>query len=84
VLGSLGISWLIWAFATAKEQHMSLEKHPRGSPDDQHINVEDIDELHHWARLLGTTPEQIKEAVARVGKSPARVREYLEAATGAL
>jgi hypothetical protein len=50
----------------------------RGSPDDQEINVDDSDELRHWSSLFKARPESVIEAVARVGKSPARVRALLQ------
>jgi hypothetical protein len=51
----------------------------RGSPDDQEINVEDCDELRHWSSTLNARPEQLIEAVAKVGKAALRVRLFLEA-----
>ena len=49
----------------------------RGSPDDQEVNVDDSDELRHWTSTLKTTPEKLKEAVVKVGRSVALVRDYL-------
>jgi hypothetical protein len=34
-------------------------------------------ELRDWAKSLNTTPEKVKEAVAAVGNSADKVREYL-------
>lgn len=50
----------------------------RGSPDDQEVNVEDSDEVRHYARLFNTTPESLKEAVLHVGSSAAKVKRYFQ------
>jgi len=34
-------------------------------------------EVVYWSRLLGTTPEQLREAVKKVGNDPQVVRQYL-------
>lgn len=49
----------------------------RGSPDDQFINVHDVDELRHWAHLLNITAEKLREVVLRTGSSAENVRKYL-------
>lgn len=51
---------------------------PRGSPDDQFINVDDCDELRHWSRMLQTTPDELKAAVRAAGTSARNAREYLK------
>lgn len=48
-----------------------------GSPDRDRINVHEDYELQYWATTLGVTKEQIKQAVAEVGTSAQKVREYL-------
>jgi hypothetical protein len=39
--------------------------------------VNDPNEVRHWSKSLGVTPEQLKEAVARVGTSAEKVRDSL-------
>jgi hypothetical protein len=56
---------------------MSDDKSQRGAPDNKRIDVNDPDELRHWSKSLGVTPEQLKDAVARVGTSAEKVRESL-------
>lgn len=56
---------------------MSDDKSTRGSPDRKRIDINDPDELRHWAKFLGVTPEQLKAAVDRYGTSADRVRESL-------
>jgi hypothetical protein len=47
--------------------------------DRERINVHQDYELRQWAKSLGTTPEQLKEAVRACGSDRAdRVREYLK------
>jgi hypothetical protein len=58
--------------------NMSSAIHQRGSPDDAIINMDDVDEVRHWTRLLRTTPERLREAVIRVGTSGENVKRYLE------
>jgi hypothetical protein len=56
---------------------MSDDKSQRGAPDNKRIDIHDPDEVRHWSKSLGVTPEQLKEAVARVGTSAEKVRESL-------
>jgi hypothetical protein len=56
---------------------MSDDKSKRGAPDNKRIDIHDPNEVRHWSQSLGITPEQLKEAVARVGTSAQRVRESL-------
>jgi hypothetical protein len=58
--------------------HMSDDKSRRGSPDNKRIDVHDPNEVRHWTKSLDVTAEQLKEAVARVGTSAAKVREALK------
>jgi hypothetical protein len=58
---------------------MADDKQNRGSPDRQRIDVNDPDELRNWSKSLNATPEQIKEAVAKVGPTAEKVREHLRA-----
>jgi hypothetical protein len=56
---------------------MSDDKSRRGAPDNRRIDIHDPNEVRHWSQSLGVTPEQLKEAVARVGTSAEKVRESL-------
>jgi hypothetical protein len=56
---------------------MSDDKSRRGSPDNKRIDIHDPNEVRHGSQSLGVTPEQLKEAVARVGTSAQKVRESL-------
>ena len=56
---------------------MSDDKSQRGGPDNKRIDVNDPNELRNWSKSLGVTPEQLKDAVARVGTSAEKVRESL-------
>lgn len=53
---------------------MSDDKSARHSPDNRRIDVNDPDELRHWSKSLGVTPEQLKQLVSRVGTSAEKVR----------
>lgn len=54
----------------------------RGSPDDQEVNIHDIDEVRHYARLFNTTAEVLRDAVISVGPSAAKVKRYLQSGAG--
>lgn len=41
------------------------------------IAVEKSGEVRHWARSLGCTKDELREAVHEVGRSAAEVRLYL-------
>jgi len=56
---------------------MSDDKSKRGSPDNKRIDVHDPNELRHWSKSLGVTPDELKAAVSRAGTSAERVREFL-------
>lgn len=56
---------------------MSDNKSERGSPDSKRIDVHDPNELRDWTRSLGISAEELKAAVAKVGTSAEKVREYL-------
>lgn len=53
---------------------MSDDKSARHSPDNKRIDINDPNELRHWSKSLGVTPEKLKELVARVGTSADKVR----------
>ena len=42
------------------------------------ISLKEDYELRDWTKSLNTTPEKLKEAVAAVGNSAEKVREYLK------
>lgn len=54
---------------------MSDDKSARHSPDNKRIDVNDPNEVRHWSKSFGVTPEKLKELVARVGTSAEKVRE---------
>lgn len=47
------------------------------------INTSDAYELRDWAHSLGVSEDRIREAVAAVGSSAAKVRAYLKAVSPA-
>jgi Protein of unknown function (DUF3606) len=49
----------------------------RGSPDRDRIDINDENEVRNWSKSLGVTPEQLKEAVRKVGTSADQVRQYV-------
>ena len=54
---------------------MADDRKNRGIPDNKRIDVNDENELRNWAKSFGKTPEQIKDAVAKLGTSADKVRE---------
>jgi hypothetical protein len=56
---------------------MSDDKSKRGSPDRKRIDIHDPNEVRHWRKSLGVTEQRLKDAVAQVGTSAAKVREHL-------
>lgn len=48
-----------------------------GGADRRSINIHEYYELRDWSKSLGVTPERLKEAVAAVGDSAEKVREFL-------
>ena len=48
-----------------------------GRPDNIRINVHETYELRDWSRKLGVTPEQLKEAVQKVGPMVDDVKRQL-------
>jgi len=41
------------------------------------ISLDEAHEVSSWSRSFGCTPEQLREAVRKVGNSAQAVREYL-------
>ena len=58
---------------------MPDNKRKTGSPDSKRINVNEDYELRDWSKSLGVTPDELKEAVKKVGTSAEKVREHLSA-----
>jgi hypothetical protein len=56
---------------------MSDDRSQRGAPDNRRIDMNDRDDVRHCSKSLGVTPEQLKDAVARVGTSSGKVHESL-------
>ena len=54
---------------------MADDRKNRGIPDNKRIDVNDENELRNRAKSFGKTPEQIKDAVAKLGTSADKVRE---------
>jgi hypothetical protein len=57
---------------------MSDDKSARNSPDNKRIDVHDANELRHWSKSLGVTPDKLKEVVSRVDTSAEKVRAALK------
>lgn len=62
-----------------QEGFMPDNKRKTGSPDSKRINVNEDYELRDWSKSLGVTPDELKEAVKKVGTSAEKVREHLSA-----
>jgi hypothetical protein len=50
----------------------------RGPQDRTRIDVHQDHEVRHWTRVMGCTPEELREAVEAVGVSADAVRRYVE------
>jgi hypothetical protein len=50
----------------------------RNSPDANRINVHETHEMRYWTQALGCTPEQLRDAVSKVGTSSSAVRNYIQ------
>lgn len=61
---------------------MSDDKTRSGGADRQRINLHEPYELRDWSARFGVTPEQLREAVARVGDRADAVERYLKEAAG--
>lgn len=56
---------------------MSDDKHDRGSPDRDRIDMNDPDEVRNWTRSLGVSKEELNRAVQAVGDRADKVRSHL-------
>jgi Protein of unknown function (DUF3606) len=57
---------------------MADSKSNVGSPDRDRISLSEDYEVRDWSKSLGVTEERLREAVAAVGNSADKVREYLK------
>ena len=56
---------------------MSDDQSNRGRLDLERINLDQDYERHNWAKRLGVTEDELKDAVRSAGDSPDKVRDYL-------
>jgi uncharacterized protein DUF3606 len=49
----------------------------RGQRDKTRINLSEDSERRHWAKSLGATEDELKDAVHAAGDSAEKVRDYL-------
>jgi hypothetical protein len=56
---------------------MSDDKTKQDGRDDNKIDSHDASEVEYAAKKFGVTPQQIRDAVAKVGNSRAAVQKYL-------
>lgn len=49
----------------------------RGPQDRARINLNEEYEIRYWSKEFGVTEARLREAIAAVGVSSAKVREYL-------
>lgn len=56
---------------------MPDDKTKRSPEDNKQIDINDSSEISNWCRSLGCTKDELKAAVSAVGKSAAKVKEYL-------
>ena len=57
---------------------MSDDKLKVGKPDRDRINVNEPYELRYWSKKFGVRPVRLKIAVARVGKTAAKIDRHLK------
>lgn len=57
---------------------MSDDKSKQGGQDDSRIDSHDSSEVEYAANKLGVTPQQIRDAIAKVGSSREAVEKYLK------
>jgi len=55
----------------------------RGGRDRKRIDVGQDYELRDWAKKFGVSPEELRDAVAKVGDDAAKVEAQLKARKGA-
>jgi len=57
---------------------MSDDKTKQGARDDNNIDAHDASEVEYAAKQFSVTPQQIRDAIAKVGNSRAAVEKYLK------
>ncbi|RZJ12664.1 MAG: DUF3606 domain-containing protein [Rubrivivax sp.] len=57
---------------------MSDDKTRSGGQDRKRINVNETYELRDWAKKFGVTPDELKQAVGRVGDRADEVERFLK------
>ena len=60
---------------------MPDDKTKRGPQDRAKINVQEKYEMDYWSRKFGVTPDGLRNAVKRVGRSAAAVERELQRST---
>ncbi len=60
---------------------MTDDKEKTGTPDKDTIAINDPVEVRDWCKALEVDEKTLRAAVKAVGKSAAKVREYLKAGT---
>ena len=60
---------------------MPDDKTKRGPQDRAKINVQEKYEMDYWSRKFGVTPDQLRNAVEKVGPSAAAVERELQRST---
>ena len=61
---------------------MADDKTQTRPQDAKRINVNEEYELRDWSKKFGVTPEQLKDAVKKVGTSAEAVERHLKAKNG--
>jgi Protein of unknown function (DUF3606) len=59
---------------------MADDKSKRGQQDRNRINLNEDYEVQYWCEKFGVSPEQLRQAVQKVGSSPAAVEQTLKGA----
>lgn len=57
---------------------MSDDLKNRGPADPGHVNVGELADVNYWRKKYGCTEPQLRHAVAAVGASAAKVKQYLK------
>jgi hypothetical protein len=57
---------------------MSDDKSKKRPLDAFKINVHEDYELRYWSKTLKVSPDELKEAVSKVGPQASRVRQFLK------
>ena len=57
---------------------MADDKTKKGPADASKVNVHEDYEVHYWTKKFGCTPQQLKDAVEKVGTGAAAVEKELK------